>query len=115
MYRAYIGEESRFIRQDCLIYYVYGFYGLAGYFGIMFVFTCIVFGLACCNRPNDKRPYGYVFLTSLVPLAVSIPYFIEGLHNDERISSNYSWLVGFAAVVIAPLTIWYVHTFAKGV
>lgn len=115
LYRAYIGKKSNFLRQDCLIYYVYGNYGLADYFGIMWDFTSTVHGLSCFKSPYDKRPYGYVFLTSLVPLIISVSYFIRGLQDDERINSDYSWLVGFGGVLITALTIWYVHTFAKGI
>lgn len=88
---------------------------LGAYFAINASMCWIVLWWQYKEGPKMPRPYGYALLVSLIPLGLSMYYFVlrVGLSTVRQIL--YSYMICFGGLVLAILPISYAIAIARGI
>ena len=92
-----------------------GLLGLTAYFVLSGIMCLTVFIWSYRRSPKQPRPFGFVFLVSLVPLAYAIYLFCHRVGCQSVKEGLFCGLICFGGVVLAALPITYSIAIMRGI
>lgn len=105
--RLRIVDESKYLGPGLL--------WLAGFFFCNLSMGASLLLIGLLNKPKEPRPFAYIYLISILPLAMAIYYFVQRIGLKTGTSLLLGSLLGAVGTLVAVCTFALIYKMARGI